>query len=111
MSDLSHKHCKPCKGDDKPLSKEQVNVLLNDISQWKSNEQSSQITRTFKFKNYYETIAFVNAIAWISHQEDHHPDLQVEYNKCTVNYSTHTVKGLSENDFICAAKINNLVPE
>jgi 4a-hydroxytetrahydrobiopterin dehydratase len=63
----------------------------------------------FQFKNYYETMAFVNAVAWVAHREDHHPDLEVGYNKCTVRYSTHSVGGLSENDFICAAKVDSLL--
>ena len=66
--------------------------------------------RTFRFKNYYETIAFVNALAWMAHSEDHHPDLAVGYNRCAVTYSTHSVSGLSENDFICAARIDTLSP-
>ena len=63
---------------------------------------------TYVFKNYYHTLAFVNATAWISHRENHHPDIQVGYNKCIVSYSTHAIDGLSENDFICAAKIDML---
>ena len=61
-----------------------------------------------KFKDYYETMAFVNATAWISHQEGHHPDLEVGYSQCRVRYTTHAIGGLSENDFICAAKIDRL---
>jgi 4a-hydroxytetrahydrobiopterin dehydratase len=67
-----------------------------------------QIARTYAFSNYHETMAFVNAAAWISHREDHHPDLEVGYNKCTVRYSTHDVGGLSQKDFACAAKIDAL---
>ena len=66
------------------------------------------INKTFRFKNYYETIAFVNAVAWLSHTEDHHPELAISYNKCLVEYSTHSVYGLSDNDFICAAKVDAL---
>ncbi len=66
------------------------------------------ISKTYHFKDYYQTIAFVNAVAWLSHREDHHPDLAVSYNKCQVEYSTHSVHGLSENDFICAAKVDAL---
>ena len=66
------------------------------------------ITKTYEFKNYYQTMAFVNAAAWISHREDHHPDMTVGYNKCRVDYSTHAINGLSENDFICAAKLDAL---
>ena len=68
----------------------------------------SVISKTYSFKNYYQTMAFVNATAWISHREDHHPDLAVGYNQCRVTYWTHAVNGLSENDFICAAKCDAL---
>src|SRR5213592_819615 len=70
--------------------------------------KGDRIEKTFSFKNYYETMAFVNALAWISHREDHHPDLGVGYNKCRVEYATHAIGGLSENDFICAAKCDAL---
>jgi 4a-hydroxytetrahydrobiopterin dehydratase len=75
---------------------------------WSISEDGLQIERRFKFKNYYQTIAFVNALAWIVHQQDHHPQLLVGYNHCTTGFSTHSVGGLSENDFICAAKIDAL---
>jgi 4a-hydroxytetrahydrobiopterin dehydratase len=67
------------------------------------------IRREFRFKNFYETMAFVNAVAWISHREDHHPDLELGYNRCVVHYSTHAIGGLSENDFICAARVDALL--
>ena len=67
------------------------------------------ITREFRFKNYYQTIAFVNALAWVAHSEDHHPFLEVHYNRCNVHFSTHSIGGLSENDFICAAKLDMLI--
>ena len=66
------------------------------------------IAKTFRFKNYFETMAFVNAAAWVSHREDHHPDLRVGYSDCRVSYVTHAIGGLSENDFICAAKLDAL---
>ena len=71
--------------------------------------RGGQIARVYAFKNYYETIAFVNASAWISNQQDHHPDLEVGYNRCTVRYSTHSAGGISERDFICAAKVEVLL--
>ena len=61
------------------------------------------------FSNYYQTMAFVNAVAWIANQTDHHPELSVSYNQCRVEYSTHDINGLSENDFICAAKVEALL--
>ncbi len=66
------------------------------------------LVKLYPFCNYYQTMAFVNALAWISHREDHHPDLQLGYNKCRVEYCTHAIGGLSENDFICAAKCDAL---
>ena len=66
------------------------------------------IEKTYRFANYFETMAFVNAAAWISHREDHHPDMAVGYNQCRVAYITHAIDGLSENDFICAAKLDAL---
>ncbi len=67
-----------------------------------------EIRKTFVFKNYHQTMAFVNASAWISHREDHHPDMSVHYNKCVVAYSTHDAGGITLNDFICAAKLDAL---
>jgi 4a-hydroxytetrahydrobiopterin dehydratase len=101
--DLMKKHCKPCKSGDPALDEAKVNQLLAQLPGWE--RVKGEIAKTYAFKNYYETMAFVNATAWISHREDHHPDLEVGYNKCRVRYSTHSVGGLSENDFICAAKI------
>ena len=77
------------------------------MSGWE--EKEGGIVKTFTFKNYYETMAFVNAVAFISHQEDHHPDIEVGYKTCKVRYFTHSIKGLSENDFICAAKVDALL--
>ncbi len=106
MSELLKKHCRACSGAQDKLSEQQISVLLGDVSGWERAD--SEIAKTFKFKNYYETMAFLNATAWISHREDHHPDLEVGYNKCRVRYSTHSVGGLSENDFICAGKVDAL---
>lgn len=109
MSDLAAKHCKACEGGVAPLSAMQARDMLNQVMGWALNDKGDEISRTFQFKNYYQTMAFVNAVAWIAHREDHHPDMEVSYNKCTVRYSTHAVHGLTENDFICAAKIDALL--
>ncbi len=105
-TDLSTKHCRPLGKSDKALDEQRVAALLKQLPGWE--RVGGQIAKAFKFKNYHETMAFVNATAWISHREDHHPDLEVGYNTCRVRYSTHSVGGLSENDFICAAKIEAL---
>lgn len=67
------------------------------------------IAKTYRFDDFHRTMAFVNAVAWVAHREDHHPDLEVGYNRCRVRYSTHTVGGLSANDFVCAAKVEGLL--
>lgn len=105
MTTLLKKTSRP-RENEPPLSRSQAQTLLSEIPGWALNENATEISRAYKFKNYYETIAFVNALAWIVHREDHHPDLEVGYNRCKIRFSTHSVKGLSENDFICAAKIN-----
>lgn len=86
----------------------QARELLEQIPDWELNEGKHTLVREFKFKNFYETIEFVNAVAWIANQQDHHPDLAVSYNRCQVTFTTHSVGGLSENDFICAARVNAL---
>jgi 4a-hydroxytetrahydrobiopterin dehydratase len=88
------------------LSTQEIDRRLAGLAGWKST--GKEISRTFTFKNYYETMAFVNAVAYVAHRQDHHPDMEVGFNKCTVRFSTHSVGGLSENDFICAAKVDVL---
>lgn len=105
--DLSTKNCKPCEGGVPPLAQDEIERLLRELAGWE--QTGSEIAKLYRFKNYYETMAFVNAIAWVSHREDHHPDLEVSYNQCRVRYSTHAIGGLSENDFICAAKVDQLL--
>jgi 4a-hydroxytetrahydrobiopterin dehydratase len=83
-------------------------AALASLPDWE-NLSGRAIARTFKFKNYYETMAFVNAVAFIAHRQDHHPDLQVGYNQCRVEYSTHSAGGLSEKDFAAAAAVNDLI--
>ena len=98
--------CKPCEGGVAPLREPEIRNLLKQVDGWAY--ESGRIVKTYSFKNYYQTMAFVNAAAWISHREDHHPDMTVGYNRCRVEYVTHAIQGLSENDFICAAKLDRL---
>jgi 4a-hydroxytetrahydrobiopterin dehydratase len=106
MNDLLNKRCKPCEGNVAPYNPQQAKEMLKELKAW--IVEDGKLVKLYLFKNYYETMAFVNALAWISHREDHHPDLLVSYNKCRVEYSTHAIGGLSENDFICAAKADAL---
>lgn len=104
ICELTNKQCKPCEGGVPPLTAEEANKLLQQLQGWSLAD--NRISKTFEFKNHYQTMAFVNAVAWLSHREDHHPDMTVGYNKCQIEYMTHAINGLSENDFICAAKID-----
>lgn len=106
VCDLTNKNCKPCEGGVPPLSQSEATALLKQLDAWELND--NLISKTFIFKNYYQVMAFVNAVAWMTHREDHHPDMTVGYNQCRVEYSTHAIGGLSENDFICAAKVDAL---
>ncbi len=105
---LAQAHCAPRKGSEHRLSKEKVRELARQLPDWSVVEDGAALSRTFEFDDYYRTMAFVNALAFIAHGEDHHPDLGVHYNRCDVRFSTHDVGGLSENDFICAAKTQAL---
>lgn len=111
MSDLKQQRCAPCEGGVAPLERRAAENLLPQAKGWALNDSATEISRAFSFKNFYETMAFANAVAWIANREDHHPDMQVSYKRCVVHYSTHAVKGLSMNDFICAAKVNALLDE
>jgi 4a-hydroxytetrahydrobiopterin dehydratase len=106
-SDLRTKKCQPCKPGTPALPPQRVSELLGALTGWE--QQGGAILRQFKFANYYETMAFVNAVAWVAHRQDHHPDLEVGYNRVTVRFSTHSVGGLSENDFISAANVDALL--
>jgi 4a-hydroxytetrahydrobiopterin dehydratase len=106
MNELARKKCLPCEGGVAALSDDQVRPLLKGLAGW--SREGNAIAKTYRFANYHETMAFANATAWISHREDHHPELVVGYNQCKVSYWTHAIGGLSENDFICAAKIDAL---
>jgi len=102
MSELAEKKCRPCEGGVAPYSEAEARAMLAQLKGWII--ENGRLVKVFPFRDYYQTMAFVNAIAWVSHREDHHPELVVGYNKCRVEYWTHAIEGLSENDFICAAK-------
>jgi 4a-hydroxytetrahydrobiopterin dehydratase len=108
-SELSEKHCESCEGIGQALTHDQIERLMPQLDKaWNVSSKGDEIRRDFSFKNFYETMAFVNAIAWIANVENHHPDLEVGYNYCHVRLMTHALKGLSHNDFICASKFDKL---
>jgi 4a-hydroxytetrahydrobiopterin dehydratase len=108
IESLRQQHCVPRKGKDAALSAAHIDAGLAQLRDWQRAADGSEIRKEFRFADYFHTMAFVNAVASIAHREDHHPDLEVHYNRCVVRYSTHDVGGLSLNDFICAAKVEDL---
>jgi len=106
---LAEQRCTPCEGGVRPLSAAEARVQLKRIDPaWALDASATAIRRSYKFKNFYRTMSFVNAVAHVANGEDHHPDLEVGYNYCHVRFTTHAIGGLSENDFICAAKVDRL---
>lgn len=108
MTELHKIRCVGCEGGIPALNEAEITPLLSQIPGWTVSKDGKKLTRRYTFKGFYKTMAFVNAVAWIANQENHHPDLEVGYNYCVINYTTHAVNGLTQNDFICAAKINQL---
>ena len=109
MNELTSKRCVPCEGGVPPLSAAQAQAQMSALSgEWQLAVDAKSLRREFRFVDFYHTMSFVNALAHIANIEDHHPDLEVGYSYCRVRYNTHSVGGLSDNDFICAAKIDQL---
>ena len=109
MTELADRHCQPCEGKVAAYSAEQAQAGLKQLSpDWCLIEDGKAIERDFAFRDFYRTMSFVNALAHIANIEDHHPDLSLGYNYCRVTYTTHAARGLSENDFVCAAKIDRV---
>jgi 4a-hydroxytetrahydrobiopterin dehydratase len=110
MSGLAARKCQPCEGGIAPLTAARAAELLAQVSSaWVLTDNAHAIRREFAFRDFYRTMSFVNALAHLANIEDHHPDLEVGYNYCRVTFTTHAIRGLSENDFVCAAKID-LIP-
>ncbi|KTC68268.1 pterin 4 alpha carbinolamine dehydratase [Legionella birminghamensis] len=109
-SELRQKHCESCEGIGQALQADQTLNLLSQLHEhWQVVKEHQAIRRSFSFNNFYETMAFVNAVAWIANVENHHPDLEIGYNYCHMTFTTHALNGLTTNDFICAAKVDDLL--
>jgi 4a-hydroxytetrahydrobiopterin dehydratase len=106
---LADRKCVPCEGGVPALTPAEAEGLMRGLdAEWKLAADSKSLKRSFAFKDFYRTMSFVNALAHIANVEDHHPDLEVGYGHCRITYSTHAIGGLSQNDFICAAKIDRI---
>jgi 4a-hydroxytetrahydrobiopterin dehydratase len=105
MKPLAEQHCRPLEGHP-VMAQGAITSYLEAVDGWKFNDGA--IEKTFRFPDYHHTMAFVNAVAWIAHREDHHPDIEFGYNHCTLRFITQSIRGISLNDFICAAKVDAL---
>jgi 4a-hydroxytetrahydrobiopterin dehydratase len=109
MKELSGKKCVPCEGGTPPLTRAKATALRKQVHKdWTIATDVKSLKRSFKFKDFYRTMSFVNAVAHIANVEDHHPDMEIGYGYCHVTFATHSIGGLSQNDFICAAKVDLL---
>ncbi len=107
---LRNSHSLPAESNTEKLDETTIIQLKSQIDdEWHLSSSGYAIERIIRFNNFYETMAFTNAVAWIAHMEDHHPEMVLGYNRCQITYSTHSAGGLTENDFICAAKIDGLL--
>ena len=106
---LADRRCVPCEGGVKPYTEAEARAALAALDPaWRLDAAAHRLERDYRFKDFYRVMSFVNGLAHIANREDHHPDLELGYDYCRVRYTTHAIKGLSENDFICAAKIDRL---
>lgn len=109
MTDLAQKKCVACEeGMVDPFIREEAEVVLKQVKDWKLSDDAKSISKTFSFKNFAEALAFANNVGAIAEEEGHHPDLIVAWGRVVVSLATHAIDGLSENDFILAAKIDEL---
>lgn len=111
VSELVSHRCKEIPKGSKPLIIPAIESYLSQLEGWDAPLNYAEINKTFQFKNYQQTIAFVNAVTWIANREDHHPEICFGYNQCKVSLTTHSAKGLTINDMILAAKVNALLDE
>ena len=106
MNPLINKQCRDYSEDEKPLNLSEIENNRKNIPQWQFCATENVLCQTFHFDNYQQTMNFVNMVADVSNQQNHHPYMEVSYNRCKVHYKTHSINGISENDFICAAKVD-----
>lgn len=108
MTELAQKKCVACEGGMPPLNKTEAEVLLKQVPGWTLSGDGKWLSRDFKFKDFAEALAFVDKVGAIAESEGHHPDIQLGWGKATIELTTHAIDGLSENDFILAAKTDEL---
>lgn len=106
MSDFSDKHCVPCEEGGDPLTKEQATDLMEHVEGWTLSDDAKKLTRSFPFKDFAAALSFADKVGKLADEQWHHPDLAITWGRVDITLSTHSIKGLSEADFVLAAKIN-----
>ena len=104
---LTQRHCVPCEGGTPSMDPESAREMLEQVPGWELGD--NKLTRRFKFRDFREAMAFVNRVADLAEAEGHHPDIHISWNRVRLDLTTHAIKGLSDNDFIIAAKTNDLM--
>lgn len=105
---LAHKKCKSCEGEVEKLSMEEATALMPQVPEWQLLEEGMVIRREFPFKDFATALSFVDEIGKVAQEEWHHPDIELSWGRVVVSFSTHSIKGLAENDFIMAAKVDQI---
>lgn len=108
MTDLAQKKCVACEGTETPFNKMEAEILLKQVPQWQLSDDAKNISRRFRFKDFAQALSFTNKVGAIAESEGHHPDIELGWGKVGITLTTHAIKGLSENDFILAAKVNEI---
>ena len=106
--ELSNLKCQPCSGKTQKLNDDEILLNLDKINEWNINDDKEMIFKKFKFKNFKKAILFTNLVADLAENENHHPDISFGWGYCLIMMHTHAIKGLSLNDFILAAKIDEI---
>jgi 4a-hydroxytetrahydrobiopterin dehydratase len=109
VGNLKDQNCKPCEGGTRPLDPARITALLPQVPGWRLSDDQTRIFKHFEFTGFNRVMSFVNALAWIANRQGHHPDIEAGYDYCDVGFTTHAIGGLSENDFICASRVNALL--
>lgn len=106
MTNFSDRHCVPCEEGGKPLTKEQAADLMEHVEGWELDAEAKHLKRSFPFKDFASALAFADKVGKLADEEWHHPDLAISWGSVDITLSTHSIRGLSEADFVLAAKIN-----
>lgn len=107
--ELASKNCEPCKGGVAPIGQDELRDMMGQLDGWSLSRQDAVISRRFEFKGFAKAVEMANLAAWLGNKQGHHPDISFGWGYCEVSFTTHEAGGLTENDFICAARLDALV--